>query len=291
MIITSTNRYDDQLNRHAPTIKIKTSDSMSPPEVVVLFNIRSLQGGVIKSLFDVMKEIIHDVVLTFDPTGIRISAMDGSKVSLVHLKLNAESFEEYSCPNTQEIGINVLNMFKLLRSAGSHDSILLRYLSSDPHMLEITVQNFDKNSLTQFNMKLIEIDSVYIEVNDIDFDTIITIPSNYFQRLCRDMSDITDYLRIVKKGDEISFNSDFESSTDFAAQKTIIGKSSSGSVQTNDQADYDNKFSLKYITGFCKASGLSPVVEIYLRESYPLILKYSVGSMGTLQFIIAPSID
>lgn len=262
---------------------------MSPPEV--LFNIRSLQGGVIKSLFDVMKEIIHDVVLTFDPTGIRISAMDGSKVSLVHLKLNAESFEEYNCPKTHEIGINVLNMFKLLRSAGSHDSILLRYLSSDPHMLEITVQNFDKNSLTQFNMKLIEIDSVYIEVNDIEFDTIITIPSNYFQRLCRDMSDITDYLRIVKKGEEISFNSDFESSTDFAAQKTIIGKSSSGSVQTNDQADYDNKFSLKYITGFCKASGLSPVVEIYLRESYPLILKYSVGSMGTLQFIIAPSVD
>ena len=141
----------------------------------VLFNIRTLQGSVIKSLFDTLKEIIHDVVLTFDSTGIRISAMDGSKVSLVHLKLDAEAFEEYHCPKSHEIGINVLNMFKLLRSAGSHDSILLRYLSSNPHVLEITVQNFDKNSITKFDMKLIEIDSVYIEVNDIDFDTIVTI--------------------------------------------------------------------------------------------------------------------
>ncbi len=257
----------------------------------VLFNIRTLQGSVIKSLFDTLKEIIHDVVLTFDSTGIRISAMDGSKVSLVHLKLDAEAFEEYHCPKSHEIGINVLNMFKLLRSAGSHDSILLRYLSSNPHVLEITVQNFDKNSITKFDMKLIEIDSVYIEVNDIDFDTIVTIPSNYFQRLCRDMSDITDYLRIIKKGDELSFNSDFESSTDFASQSTVIGNSNFNTIQTLDQADYDNKFSLKYITGFCKASGLSSVVELYLKESYPLILKYSVGSMGSLKFIIAPSLD
>jgi len=257
----------------------------------VLFNIRTLQGSVIKSLFDTLKEIIHDVTLTFDHTGIRISAMDGSKVSLVHLKLDAEAFEEYHCPKKHDIGINVLNMFKLLRSAGSHDSILLRYLANNPHVLEIVIQNFDKNSVTKFNMKLIEIDSVYIEVNDIDFDTIVTIPSNYFQRLCRDMSDITDYLRIIKKGDELSFNSDFESSTDFASQSTVIGNSSTGTIQTLDQADYDNKFSLKYITGFCKASGLSSVVELYLKESYPLILKYSVGGIGSLKFIIAPSID
>ena len=77
----------------------------------VLFNIRTLQGSVIKSLFDTLKEIIHDVVLTFDSTGIRISAMDGSKVSLVHLKLDAEAFEEYHCHKSHEIGINVLNMF------------------------------------------------------------------------------------------------------------------------------------------------------------------------------------
>jgi proliferating cell nuclear antigen len=257
----------------------------------VNFHIRTLQGNVIKSLFDTLKEIIHDVTLTFDETGIRISAMDGSKVSLVYLKLNAEAFEEYKCSKSHEIGINVLNMFKLLRSAGSHDSILLRNLKSDPHVLEITIQNFDKNSLTKFNMKLIEIDSEYIEVNDIEFDTIVTMPSNYFQRLCRDMSDITDHLCIIKKDGELSFNSDYSSATDFASQKTIIGDSDTGKITTLDEADYENKFSLKYLTGFCKASGLSSVVELYLKESYPLVLKYSVGSMGNLKFVIAPTIS
>ncbi|AGE48407.1 putative DNA polymerase sliding clamp 2 [Paramecium bursaria Chlorella virus AN69C] len=254
----------------------------------VLFHIRTLQGNVIKSLFDCLKEILHDVMLSFGPTGIRISALDGAKVSLVHLKLDSESFEEYKCEHTYELGVNVLNMFKLLRSAGSHDSILFRYLKNDPHMIELTIQNFEKNSLTKFNMKLIEIDSVEIEVGDIEFDTIIVMPANYFQRICRDMSDITDHLVIVKKGDEVSFNSDYTCVTDFASQKTIIGDSDNGQITCNNDTDYESKFSLKYLTSFCKASGMSSAVEIYLKESYPLILKYTVGSMGALKFVIAP---
>jgi proliferating cell nuclear antigen len=261
----------------------------------VFFHVRTLQGNVLRSLFDTLKEIIHDVTLTFDPTGIRISAMDGSKVSLVYLKLNAEAFEEYVCPVAQKIGINVLNMFKLLRSAGSHDSILFRNTKNEPHKLEITIQNFEKNSITTFAMKLIEIDSNYFEVNNIEFDTIVTMPSTYFQRLCRDMSDITDYLCIVKKNGELSFNSDLSSTTDFASQKTSIGNSDTGQhtliTTLNDgDDDCDNKFPLKYLTGFCKASGLSSVVELYLKDSYPLVLKYSVGSMGDLKFVIAPLI-
>jgi proliferating cell nuclear antigen len=252
----------------------------------VQFHIRSVQGSVIKSLFDTLKEILHDVSVTFDSTGIKISAMDGAKVSLVHMKLNAESFEEYKCEGSFELGINVANMFKLLRSAGSHDSILFRYLKSNPHVLEITIQNFEKNSLTTFNLKLIEIDSAYIEINDLEFDTIISIPSSYFQRLCRDMSELTDYLWIEKKDGTVSFCSDFLSATDFASQRTILGESDTGKITTVEDSDYSNKFSLKYLTGFAKASGLSSVVELYLKSSFPLVLKYSIGSM---KFVIAPA--
>lgn len=255
----------------------------------VLFHIRTVQGSVIKSLFDTLKEILHDVVLTFDKTGVKISAMDGAKVSLVHMKLDAESFEEYSCEDTYEIGVNVSNMFKLLRSSGSHDSILFRYLKNEPHSLEITIQNFEKNSITKFNLKLIEIDSTHIEINDLEFDTIVSIPSNYFQRLCRDMNELTEHMFIEKTNGVISFCSDFTSVTDFASQRTIIGDSDSGKITTIEESDYSNKFSLKYLTSFAKASGLSSVVELYMKSSFPLILKYSIGSLGSLKFVIAPT--
>jgi proliferating cell nuclear antigen len=257
----------------------------------VLFHVRTVQGSVIKSLFDTLKEILHDVSITFSPSGIKISAMDGAKVSLVHMKLEAEAFEEYVCENTYEIGVNVTNLFKLLRTTGSRDSIMFRYLKSNPHVLEITIQNFEKNSMTQFNLKLIEIDSACIDINDLEFDAIISIPSNYFQRLCRDMSEITNFLWIEKKDGQVSFCSDYTSVTDFASQRTILGDSEIGKVITVEDASYSNKFSLKYLTSFSKASGLSPVVEMFIKTSLPLVLKYSVGSIGSLKFVIAPSME
>jgi proliferating cell nuclear antigen len=213
--------------------------------------------------------------------------MDGSKISLVYFKLNADGFEEYTCNGTYELGINVANLYKLLRSAGSHDSILLRYMKTDLHRLEITIQNFDKNSITRFDMKLIEIDSNYIEISDIDFDTIITMPSNYFQRMCRDMHDISNTLRIVSKDSKISFECD----SDFASQKTFIGDTTDGRINITKGDDYDAKFSLKYLTNFCKASGLSQVVELFLKDGYPLVLKYSIGSLGTLKFVVSFTYD
>ncbi|AGE56183.1 putative DNA polymerase sliding clamp 2 [Paramecium bursaria Chlorella virus NE-JV-1] len=254
-----------------------------------LFHIRTVQGSVIKSLFDTLKEILHDVSVTFDSTGIKISAMDGAKVSLVHMKLDADSFEEYVCEGSYELGINVANIFKLLRSAGSHDTILFEYKKSNPHVLQITIQNFEKNSLTAFDLKLIEIDSAYIEINDLEFDTIISIPSNYFQRLTRDMSEITDSLWIEKKDGVVQFCSDFSSTTDFASQRTTLGDSDTGKITISKNSDYSNKFSLKYLTGFAKASSLSSVVELYLKEGYPLILRYNIGVLGNLKFVIAPA--
>jgi proliferating cell nuclear antigen len=103
------------------------------------------------------------------------------------------------------------------------------------------------------------------------------------------MSELTDHLWIEKKDGVVSFCSDFLSTTDFASQRTILGESDTGKITMVEDSDYSNKFSLKYLTGFAKASGLSSVVELYLKSSFPLVLKYSIGSIGSLKFVIAPS--
>ena len=48
-------------------------------------------------------------------------------------------------------------------------------------------------------------------------------------------------------------------------------------------------FSLKFINLFIKSSNLCTNVEIYLKRGYPLILVYKIGSLGKLQFVLAPN--
>ena len=47
-------------------------------------------------------------------------------------------------------------------------------------------------------------------------------------------------------------------------------------------------FSLKYVNLFIKSSCLCSNVEIYLKKGYPLILVYRIGSLGKVQFVLAP---
>jgi hypothetical protein len=49
-------------------------------------------------------------------------------------------------------------------------------------------------------------------------------------------------------------------------------------------------FSLKFMTHFTKFGALSDVVEILLRNNFPLCVRYNVASLGELKLAIAPQL-
>ena len=55
----------------------------------------TVQAGSIRTLVEVLKEVLNDVNLIFDETGIRVTAMDGSHVALIHMKLDASKCETF----------------------------------------------------------------------------------------------------------------------------------------------------------------------------------------------------
>ena len=66
------------------------------------------------------------------------------------------------------------------------------------------------------------------------------------------------------------------------------GNTSSKSKERSLTKSCNGTFSLKYINLFIKSSALCSNVEIYLKRGYPLILVYRIGSLGKVQFVLAP---
>ena len=61
---------------------------MAPPDkAACCVYLKSIQGGAIRTLFEVLKEVVHDVLLKFDSTGVRLLQMDSTKCALVGMKL------------------------------------------------------------------------------------------------------------------------------------------------------------------------------------------------------------
>ena len=77
--------------------------------------LRTVQSSAIRVLIEALKEILTDTNLEFDGTNIKVIAMDPSHTVLVHLKLDSDKFEKYYCPDKILLGINTLNLFKLIK--------------------------------------------------------------------------------------------------------------------------------------------------------------------------------
>ena len=78
--------------------------------------LQTVQASAFRILVEALKEILTDANFEFDESGMKIVAMDSSNTVLVHLRLNANNFENYNCKRSKLIlGVNLINLYKLMK--------------------------------------------------------------------------------------------------------------------------------------------------------------------------------
>ena len=131
---------------------------------------------------------------------MKILTIDGTHVALVYVKLKMESFEQYYCDETLIVGVNLSSLYKLIKTTTSHDTVVFYVSRDEPNKLGIELQNADENKKTCFKLKLLDIDHNECCIPELEFESVITIPSVYFQRICRDMLKLSETIKIKSNG-------------------------------------------------------------------------------------------
>jgi proliferating cell nuclear antigen len=254
-----------------------------------IINIKTIQAPIFKQVIDALKDILTDVNLEIDETGIKIVAMDNTNIVLIHLKLDADKFEEYYCEKKTFIGICMLKLHMLIKTIGSNDLLKLYVHKSDPSILGIKIINNEKNVETNYKLSTLDIDVLNIEIPPVNFHTVITMPSSHLQKIIRDMHNLSDYIEIRNIQDQLILSC----KGDFCTQETILGTEKANNItilKNKDESSHEiiqGVFSLKYLTIFTKCTNLCANVEIYLKNSYPIILRYSIASLGEIKLCLS----
>lgn len=257
-----------------------------------LFEIRTIKSGAIKTLIEALKEIIpQGGNLIFDESGIKLLSMDTSHVILIHLRLDAENFEYYHCPNKHLVGVNMTNFFKLIKTMSNDDTITLFLENEDDNKLGIKIENATKQTKTVYKMSLLDLDEENLQIPSTTFTSVINIPSADFQKICRDMGSIAEYMEIKSIDNQLIFNCNGQ----FATQETSIMENGNGSlsfIKNNDPNEiFQGVFSLKNLILFTKCTNLCVSIELYLKNDYPLIVNYNVASLGEIRLCLAPKVN
>lgn len=246
------------------------------------------QAGAFRILVEALKEILTEGNFIFDESGIKLMAMDSTHTILIHMKLDSDNFEFFHCPKKISIGVHMSNFFKLIKTMGNSETLTLFVENENENKLGIKINNSEKNSQTIYKLNLLDIEDNNISIPPAEFETELSLPSGDFQKIIRDMVNIGENIEIKSIGSQLILNC----SGDFASQETTLGETNNGLKfnQTSPESlPIQGEFSLKYLSLFTKCTNLCNQINIYIKNDYPLIIKYAVASLGNIKLCLAPN--
>jgi proliferating cell nuclear antigen len=233
---------------------------------------------------------------------MKISAIDPTKTVLINVKLDGEHFNKFVCKKKKIcIGVNLSRFYKVIKTLNKNDILSLSVDHENKNYLEIKIDSPDEKKNSEFNFKLLDLDEDKTKIPEVSFDAVVTMESQEFNRLCREMNNIADYVEIkclhdkiifTCKGDFTDRKTTYRTSSSSTEDDTILVSISHASTKKADAPQIvQGIFELKNLVLFSKCTTLCNEIEIYIRNRFPLVIKYTVATLGRILLCLTPIKD
>lgn len=227
--------------------------------------------------------------------GMKILAVDPTKTVLVSLKLDADNFQKFECRKKKlTIGVSLSNLHKFIKTM-EKDSNLTLYVDSDnENYLKIKIDNQEAKKEQIHELKLMDLPDERIDVPETSFDVVVQMESQEFYKICREMNQIAEHVDIKCTDKKITFTckGDVGKSTltytDDNTDTSIVRISMDKKGKNDAPQVVQGIFELRILALFSKCFSLCPRIEIYMKDEYPLAIKYTVGSLGRILLCCSP---
>jgi proliferating cell nuclear antigen len=280
-----------------------------------ILELETSQTSALKILIDTISSITTDVKFTFYPFyinntasedettelmsetkqnqlgGLVIKELNKSGTILVYTKLDSDKFDKYKYNYSKKkitIGVNLDNLLIILKCMSNMDKMIWAIDDEDINKLIIILENTDKKEKKIFKLNLSDLDDEKIEIDSIQFPFAAYFPSSDFHKYCKDMALITEKIEIKCTHNVVSFGIADADICDAEFEITETNGGLSIDVNTDNKNEIvQGVFSLKWLNVFTKCTNLSPQVVLYLKNDYPLIIKYTVAGLGEVKFVLS----
>jgi len=249
-----------------------------------LFRMRISDTKTFKSVLNAISTIVDEASFTIGPDGIKLRAMDPSRVAMVDFEMRRTSFDEYEATEESKICVNLSELLKLLKRSSKDDTV---ELSLDEETGQFLVRIMGRYTRT-FTMPVLEASEEEVPEPKITFNAKITLTTDDLYETLEDAALVSDNVRIETDGENLVMNAKGE----VAGAKIEIKKGSEALISVEAKEPSKATFSLSYLTDIVKAaSDTSDMVTMEFSTDMPIRLDFRQRFDGKLVYLLAPRIE
>jgi len=272
--------------------------------MVVILELKTSQSTAIKIVVDAINSLLTDANFDFFPYnmendngepiigGMVVKEVNKTGKILVYMKLEADKFDIYKYNYHKKkltLGIDINNLLKCLKCMSQFDNMTWLVDDDDINKLCIILESSEKKEKKIFKLNLMDIEEQNYDITPIQFPYLITLPSCDFHKYCKDMASSTDKIEIKSTANKLYFSGKGEMGyIDFEVGESNGGLSITSNTNNNNEI-VQGLFELKFLLIFTKCTNLSNLVTLYLKNDYPIIVNYQIGSLGEIKLVLSPT--
>jgi proliferating cell nuclear antigen PCNA len=267
--------------------------------MTILFSCKTSEGHIIKILAELLQNNIKNGCFVIDDKGIHLSMMDSNKRILIDIDLLAENFSLYKFnrelvqtlnedgSDKLRIGISHNHFHKMLKSIKKKDSVALFIDNDNPTDLGIKIIPKEKNRITTSFIKVQNIQQLGIEFPG-GYRKPVIVPSNEYQKMTKDMSNIGNVITVESKNFIIKFGCNQGS---VYSREVVFGETDDDFEDEKEMKEVNQEFETEQLQRISKIAGLSAHMQIYQSEGLPLLFKSNIGSLGKIGIYVKSKKD
>ena len=252
-----------------------------------MFKAKLKDAKFVKGLFEVVTSIISESRLKVDPVkGLFMTSMDGSHICCVDLHLAKEDFDEFECSEPLEMGLNFIDLLKILKRTGPTDAV---HFASDDAKKRFLIEFKSESSkkTRKFNIAMIDNESEEINMeslNGMQYPNQCSLNVSMIDDALKDAEIFSEVLSIKVK-DKLIFSTEGTiGDMEFVLEKDELADASF-------TAESEGFFAIQFLKNIIKTGALVSTTQLGLGHEMPFNAKFKLLEHSQIQFFQAPRVE
>jgi proliferating cell nuclear antigen len=228
--------------------------------------------------------LVDEATFNIAPEGLKLRAMDPSRVAMIDFEWPKTVFDEYTCDAPIKMCINVGEMLKLLRRTGKDESIELA-LDEKTNRLNVGIKGKYERT---FNMPTLEATEEEVPTPKITFNVRAKVTTEGLHQAIEDVLLVSDHVKIEVDSEKLTMRA----AGDLMGATIELKKGSDALLDLEAKEPSKATFSLSYLSEIIKtAAGASDIATLEFSSDMPIRIDFQQPKEGKLTFYLAPRIE